>query len=104
LTSPSLPNHSRIASISNDLDGTEDDVLWDEKHDKLLVLETGVSYTWVYMVANKIPQNVIASTVTGFTTLCQICINLIFVENTVLLLYTKLHATCISYCRYILPH
>jgi len=32
-TPPSLLNHSKC-SISTDLDGTEDDVLWNEQHDK----------------------------------------------------------------------
>ena len=31
---PSLPNHSRSASISNDLDDTEDDVLWADTNSK----------------------------------------------------------------------
>ena len=31
---PSLPKSHKKCSISNDLDGTEDDELWDEHHNK----------------------------------------------------------------------
>ena len=34
LTLPSLPKSFKNCSISNDLDGTEDDVLWAEQYDR----------------------------------------------------------------------